>query len=89
MDWPIWSLDEPSIALDDDGLKLLEFIIADHKKKGRMLINIGDAMFLRLPPMFPTRMAFVDILSWTIQTLRHKNITGNNISALQTPDIYL
>ncbi|GKD63090.1 ABC transporter I family member 1 [Tanacetum coccineum] len=31
MDRPIWLLDEPSVALDDEDVKLLEQMIADHR----------------------------------------------------------
>ncbi|CAH9128688.1 unnamed protein product [Cuscuta epithymum] len=69
IDRPIWLLDEPSVALDDDGVKILESIIADHRKKGGIVIvathlpiKIEDAMHLRLPPRFPRRMTLVDML---------------------------
>nr|AKM76513.1 AT1G63270-like protein [Geranium phaeum] len=69
IDRPIWLLDEPSVALDDDGVRLLEYIIAEHRKKGGIVIvathlpiQIEDAMFLRLPPRFPRKMTFVDML---------------------------
>ncbi|KAL8102785.1 hypothetical protein AgCh_027346 [Apium graveolens] len=69
IDIPIWLLDEPSVALDDDGVKLLEHIIAEHRKKCRIVIvathlpiEIKDAMILRLPPRFPRRMTLVDML---------------------------
>ncbi|GAB2210670.1 hypothetical protein Droror1_Dr00015951 [Drosera rotundifolia] len=69
IDRPIWLLDEPSVALDDDGVKLLEYIIAEHRKKGGIVIvathlpiQIEDAMYLRLPPRFPRRMTLVDML---------------------------
>ncbi|KAI3992693.1 hypothetical protein MKX01_001836 [Papaver californicum] len=59
---PIWLLDEPSVALDTGGVKLLEYIIAEHRKKGRIVliathlfIQIDDAMILRLPERFPRR----------------------------------
>ncbi|KAM1242488.1 hypothetical protein ACFX2G_034835 [Malus domestica] len=32
IDRPIWLLDEPSVALDTEGTKLLEYIIAKHRK---------------------------------------------------------
>ncbi|CAN4094640.1 unnamed protein product [Withania somnifera] len=38
IDRPIWLLDEPSVALDDEGVKLLEYIIAEHRKKGGIVI---------------------------------------------------
>ena len=69
VDRPIWLLDEPSVALDDEGVKLLEYIIAEHRKQGGIVIvathlpiEIEDAMLLRLPPRFPRRMTFVDML---------------------------
>ncbi|XP_074316706.1 ABC transporter I family member 1 [Silene latifolia] len=69
LDRPIWLLDEPSVALDDDGVKLLEYIIAEHRKQGGIVIvathlpiDIEDAMHLRLPPRFPRRMTLVDML---------------------------
>ncbi|GKV03326.1 hypothetical protein SLEP1_g15650 [Rubroshorea leprosula] len=69
IDRPIWLLDEPSVALDDEGVRLLEYIIAEHRKKGGIVIvathlpiQIEDAMNLRLPPRFPRRMTLVDML---------------------------
>ncbi|PON79448.1 ABC transporter, heme export [Parasponia andersonii] len=69
IDRPIWLLDEPSVALDDDGVKLLEYIISEHRKRGGIVIvathlpiEIDDAMVLRLPPRFPRRMTLVDML---------------------------
>lgn len=69
IDRPIWLLDEPSVALDDDGVKLLEYIIAEHRNKGGIVIVathlpivIEDAMYLRLPPRFPRRMTLGDML---------------------------
>ena len=57
LDRPIWLLDEPSVALDDDGVKLLEYIIAEHRKYGGIVIvathlpiEIEDSLVLRLPP---------------------------------------
>ncbi|XP_059635864.1 ABC transporter I family member 1-like [Cornus florida] len=38
IDRPIWLLDEPSVALDTEGVKLLEYIIAEHRKKGGIVI---------------------------------------------------
>ncbi|KAG4178321.1 hypothetical protein ERO13_A10G034666v2 [Gossypium hirsutum] len=69
IDRPIWLLDEPSVALDNEGVRLLEYIIAEHRKKGGIVIvathlpiQIEDAMNLRLPPRFPRRMTLVDML---------------------------
>ncbi|GJY84728.1 ABC transporter I family member 1 [Tanacetum coccineum] len=69
MDKPIWLLDEPSVGLDDEGVKLLEQMIANHRSQGgivivatRLPIEIGHAMFLRLPPRFPKRITLVDML---------------------------
>lgn len=66
---PIWLLDEPSVALDDDGVKLLEFIIAEHRKNSGIVIvathlpiEIQDTIYMRLPPRFPRRMTLVDML---------------------------
>ncbi|KAG9440203.1 hypothetical protein H6P81_020368 [Aristolochia fimbriata] len=70
IDRPIWLLDEPSVALDDEGVKLLEHIISDHRKKGGIVfvathlpIEVEDAMILRLPQRFPRRKTMVDLLS--------------------------
>ncbi|RYQ90457.1 hypothetical protein Ahy_B09g096555 isoform B [Arachis hypogaea] len=69
LDRPIWLLDEPSVALDDEGVKLLEYIISEHRKNGGIVIvathlpiEIHDSMLLRLPPRFPRRMTFFDML---------------------------
>ncbi|EYU22835.1 hypothetical protein ABFS82_03G111600 [Erythranthe guttata] len=69
IDRPIWLLDEPSVALDDEGTRLLEFIIKEHRKKGGIVIvathlpiDIQDSLILRLPPRFPRRMTLVDML---------------------------
>ncbi|MCL7036178.1 hypothetical protein MKW94_014115 [Papaver nudicaule] len=69
LDRPIWLLDEPSVALDTEGVKLLEYIIAEHRKKGGIVfvathlpIKIEDAMILRLPERFPRRKTMVDLL---------------------------
>ncbi|KXG27163.1 hypothetical protein SORBI_3006G223700 [Sorghum bicolor] len=37
IDRPIWLLDEPSVALDAEDTALLEYIIAEHRKKGGIL----------------------------------------------------
>ncbi|XP_026425339.1 ABC transporter I family member 1-like [Papaver somniferum] len=69
LDRPIWLLDEPSVALDTEGVKLLEYIIDEHRKKGGIVfvathlpIHIEDAMILRLPERFPRRKTMVDLL---------------------------
>ncbi|KAF5198910.1 Abc transporter i family member [Thalictrum thalictroides] len=69
IDRPIWLLDEPSVALDSEGVKLLEYIISEHRKKGGIVfvathlpIEIEDAMILRLPQRFPRRKTMVDLL---------------------------
>ncbi|KAK4284509.1 hypothetical protein QN277_001333 [Acacia crassicarpa] len=69
IDRPIWLLDEPSVALDTEGVKLLEYIIAEHRKNGGIVIvathlpiKIEDGMVLRLPPRFPRRLTLVDML---------------------------
>ncbi|KAJ3693622.1 hypothetical protein LUZ60_009102 [Juncus effusus] len=69
IDRPIWLLDEPSVALDAEGVKLLEYIIAEHRKKGGIVIvathlpiEVEDAMVLRLPQRFPRRKTLVDLI---------------------------
>ncbi|PIA59034.1 hypothetical protein AQUCO_00400113v1 [Aquilegia coerulea] len=69
IDRPIWLLDEPSVALDSEGVKLLEHIISEHRKNGGIVfvathlpIEIEDAMILRLPQRFPRRKTMVDLL---------------------------
>jgi ABC-type transport system involved in cytochrome c biogenesis ATPase subunit len=69
VDRPIWLLDEPSVALDSEGVKLLEYIIAEHRKKGGIVIvathlpiQIEDSMSLRLPQRFPRRKTLVDLV---------------------------
>ncbi|KAE8807783.1 ABC transporter I family member 1 [Hordeum vulgare] len=69
IDRPIWLLDEPSVALDSEGVKLLEYIIAEHRKKGGIVIvathlpiEIEDSMNLRLPQRFPRRKTLVDLV---------------------------
>ncbi|ONK65906.1 uncharacterized protein A4U43_C06F2190 [Asparagus officinalis] len=69
LDRPIWLLDEPSVALDAEGVRLLEYIIAEHRKKGGIVIvathlpiEIEDAMSLRLPQRFPRRKTMVDLI---------------------------
>lgn len=69
LDRPIWLLDEPSVALDAEGVQLLEYIIAEHRKNGGIVIvathlpiEIEDSMSLRLPQRFPRRKTMVDLL---------------------------
>lgn len=69
VDRPIWLLDEPSVALDDDGVELLEYVIAEHRRNGgiaivatHLPIQIEDAAYLRLPARFPRKMTLVDML---------------------------
>ncbi|KAI3856417.1 hypothetical protein MKX03_033082 [Papaver bracteatum] len=69
LDRTIWLLDETSVALDTEGVKLLEYIIAEHRKKGGIVflathfpIQIEDAIILRLPERFPRRKTMVDLL---------------------------
>ncbi|KAJ4777588.1 hypothetical protein LUZ62_061845 [Rhynchospora pubera] len=69
IDRPIWLLDEPSVALDAEGVRLLEYIIAEHRKKGGIVfvathlpIEIEDAMSLRLPQRFPRRKTMLDLV---------------------------
>lgn len=69
IDRPIWLLDEPSVALDDEGVELLEYIIEEHRKKGGIVfaathlpIKMEDAMSLRLPERFPRRMTLTDMV---------------------------
>lgn len=66
---PIWLLDEPSVALDVVGVKLLEYIIKEHRKRGGIVIvathlpiEIEDSMMLRLPERFPRRKTLVDMV---------------------------
>lgn len=66
---PVWLLDEPSVALDSEGVQLLEYIISRHRKEGGIVfatthvpIEIEDAMYLRLPQRFPRRKTLVDLL---------------------------
>ncbi|XP_047327908.1 ABC transporter I family member 1 [Impatiens glandulifera] len=69
MDRPIWLLDEPSVALDVEGVRLLECIISEHRKKGGIVIvathlpiQMEDAVILNLPARFPRRMTMIDML---------------------------
>uniref|UniRef100_K3XSZ2 ABC transporter domain-containing protein n=2 Tax=Setaria TaxID=4554 RepID=K3XSZ2_SETIT len=66
---PMWLLDEPSIVKDVEGTRLLEYIIAEHWKKGGIVfvamhlpIEIEDSMSLRLPQRFPQRKTLVDLV---------------------------
>lgn len=54
---PVWLLDEPSVGLDSKGVELLEQMMADHRRKGGMVlvathvpIDLEDCMHLRFPP---------------------------------------
>lgn len=69
IDRPIWLLDEPSVALDAEGTRLLEHIIAEHREKGGIVfvathlpIQVEDSMSLRLPQRFPRRKTLVDLV---------------------------
>ncbi|ONM13405.1 ABC transporter I family member 1 [Zea mays] len=69
IDRPIWLLDEPSVALDAAGTRLLEHIIAEHREKGGIVfvamhlpIQVEDSMSLRLPQRFPRRKTLVDLV---------------------------
>lgn len=69
IDRPIWYMDEPSVALDEEGVQLLEYIIREHRKKGGMAIvathqpiEIEDATILKLPPRFTGRPNYIDML---------------------------
>ncbi|KAI3859495.1 hypothetical protein MKX03_024535 [Papaver bracteatum] len=69
LDRPIWLLDEPLVALDTEGVKLLEYIIVEHLNKGGIVfvathfpIQIEDAMILRFPERFPRSKTMVDLL---------------------------
>eukprot|EP00850_Spirogloea_muscicola_P021300 SM000243S08601 [mRNA] locus=s243:52305:54330:- [translate_table: standard] len=53
---PLWLLDEPSVGLDKQGLKLLETMIAEHQLQGGLVliathshISVPGAMQLHLP----------------------------------------
>lgn len=69
VDRPIWLLDEPSVALDTEGVRLLEYIIAEHRKRGgiaivatHLPIEMEDAMTLRLPTRFPRRNSLYELM---------------------------
>ncbi|KAJ8630349.1 hypothetical protein MRB53_023672 [Persea americana] len=69
VDRPIWLLDEPSVALDAEGVRLLEYIIAEHRKRGgiaivatHLPIEMEDAMTLRLPTRFPRRNSLYELM---------------------------
>ncbi|XP_020591346.1 ABC transporter I family member 1 [Phalaenopsis equestris] len=66
---PVWLMDEPSVTLDAEGVRLLEYIIGEHRREGGIVfvathtpIEIEDAMHLRLPERFPRRKTLVDLL---------------------------
>lgn len=69
VDRPIWLLDEPSVALDTEGVQILEYIIGEHRKRGgiafvatHLPIEMEDAMTLRLPPRFPRRNSLYELM---------------------------
>ncbi|KAF8400540.1 hypothetical protein HHK36_013839 [Tetracentron sinense] len=79
IDRPIWLLDEPSVALDAEGVKLLEYIIAEHRKNGGIVfvathlpIEIEDAMYLRLED------AGYAVRAWVLELLFHSEIEGRH-----------
>lgn len=67
---PIWLLDEPSVGLDSEGVKLLEYIMAEHRRKGGMVfvathipIKLEDAMNIQFPPRTPKSKTLLDYLN--------------------------
>lgn len=67
---PIWLLDEPSVGLDSEGVKLLEYIMAEHRRKGGIVfvathipIKLEDAMNLHFPPRTPKSKTLLDHLN--------------------------
>ncbi|CAK7338244.1 unnamed protein product [Dovyalis caffra] len=36
--WPLWKSLPPSVAVDDDGVRLLEYIIAENRKRKKRVI---------------------------------------------------
>lgn len=67
---PIWLLDEPSVGLDSEGVKLLEYIMAEHRRKGGIVfvathipIKLEDAMNLQFPPRTPKSKTLLDHLN--------------------------
>jgi len=61
-------LDEPSVALDTEGVQLLEYIIKEHRKRGGIVIvtthlpiKMEDA--LRLLERFKRREGYVEMLN--------------------------
>nr|AKM76520.1 AT1G63270-like protein [Pelargonium cotyledonis] len=69
IDRPIWLFDEPSVALDDEGVRLLEHIIADHRRKGgiaivatHLPIKMEDAVNLKMAARFGKQQTFLDML---------------------------
>lgn len=66
---PIWLLDEPSVGLDSEGVKLLEYIISEHRRKGGMVfvathipIKLEDAMNIHFPPRTLKSKTLIDLL---------------------------
>eukprot|EP00249_Psilotum_nudum_P013386 c24302_g1_i1 orf=86-778(+) len=54
---PIWLLDEPSVGLDEEGVKLLEGLMSKHRRNGGIVlvathspIFLEDVVHLRFPP---------------------------------------
>jgi len=67
---PIWLLDEPSVGLDSEGVKLLEYIMAEHRRKGGIVfvathipIKLENAMNLQFPPRTPKSKTLLDHLN--------------------------
>lgn len=67
---PIWLLDEPSVGLDREGVNLLEYIMAEHRRKGGMVfvathipIKLEDAMNIQFPPRTPKSKTLLDYLN--------------------------
>uniref|UniRef100_A0A0D6R7B9 ABC transporter domain-containing protein n=1 Tax=Araucaria cunninghamii TaxID=56994 RepID=A0A0D6R7B9_ARACU len=66
---PIWLLDEPSVGLDREGVKLLEYIMAEHRRKGGIVfvathipIKLEDAMNIQFPPRTPKSKTLIDLM---------------------------
>jgi len=57
---PLWLLDEPSVGLDTEGVRILEELMDEHRSRGGMVfvathvpINLPDAMHMTFPPRVP------------------------------------